>query len=372
MRGNAMRFVQSVFRQRHLAHWRRLFASRGCILFHDTRVMRHALTKRDAQNPRHSMSYRSKNRTPTTTPLRLVGTAGILLGVACGGSLYTVSDDGKGIPFYGTEQYTVVTDTYKEDIHELAVKRQRLDDDRKTVIHEVLQVVYTGDPQCAASLIAAFAAGERSQDSYKRWERAVGATSCVGKTSATPPPQKTWAQIETLAKDQNRDWIARRTEQRTRLLTKARYINVDKAAVGTTSGTIKLNEKGQLTEATASSENKTADAVISGAGKLLDVASGQLPFKELLLDKWGVQSADMLALQSDLGPLIATENVRAQLKYTYRPRLYAIECETAQPCNPPLGFAMSDVQPSETKASSDDEKVEFSGSIKLPEPKSNK
>jgi hypothetical protein len=51
------------------------------------------------------------------------------------------------------------------------------------------------------------------------------------------------------------------------------YINVDKAAIGTTSATIKLAANGTLTEATASVEDKTAEVVL-----------GVLSIKELISD----------------------------------------------------------------------------------------
>jgi len=292
---------------------------------------------------------------------------------ACGGNLYSVSETKGGIPFHPTQQYTVVTKVYREDVHVVEVAFQLLKDgDPKKVLRELSEAVYTRDAKCASDLIEAFSKDPTASEGYLAFRGARSAASCTN-ARATPIPQRTWSEMNTLIAA-GESWVGQATEERTRLEHRAQYINVDKAAIGTTSGTIKVNEKGQLTEATASSDEKTASTIIEAAGTLAGLASGQLPLKELLLDKWGLNPAETKSAQTFMGAPAAPkpEDVHATLRYSLRVRLYSVECEVGT-CNPPLAFSVKEVAPAAAeKTDGDADKIEFSGAVKLPKAKDGK
>jgi len=296
------------------------------------------------------------------------------LASACGGNLYSVNSSGEGIPFHPVEQYAVTTNVYKEDVHTLEVTLQILKGgDPKVVLREVSEQVHTSDGQCASDLVAAFSKGDSAVEGYLAF-RAVRSQKSCAAAQATPLRQRSWQDMKAIVAQPNA-WIAQQTDHRTRLSKQALYINVSKAAIGTTSGTVKLNEKGQLTEAAASSDDKTASTIIEAVGALAELASGQLPIKDLLLDKWGLTPADTQKAQTftGTGTPPKAEDVRATLKYSYRPRLYSVECEVGKACDPPVAFSMTEIGGiAVDKKEADGGKVEFSGSVKLPKPKAEK
>jgi len=317
---------------------------------------------------------------------------------ACGGSLYEVSRvDTEGIPFFPIENVEQRVVTHHEAIWEIRLDAEFADTptldeaapppkpataDKKAALSpapaaapaaaqpalKISQARYVTAAACLDEISSAFNSGRTPSAALS----AVGPYllapiteangAACGKAVLHAAPPVIAAEPTTLPK------IAETIKHVQRPSAHPMYINVDKAAIGTTSATIKLASNGTLTEATASVEDKTAEVIL-----------GVLPIKELISNifKLGDGGEEKVVGGPTGGPSKVTLTIKdASRRYvwTYERRCDADSNEAdvpPNPCRPSEHQVDFQVVPISAPAAPKDDKpaIKVEGTIVLPEAK---
>ncbi len=269
--------------------------------------------------------------------------------------MYRVAENsGSGIPFYEVEHFEVTTKTYRQPYFAFTLRRQSLDSNGTSVLHQTEMTYYTEDRECADRALTAFLGGS---DGYK----AATAFEVARKACEVFSPLKPEVlSAENAVSKLSTNVHGTKTEWRTRAGAK-RYINVDRSAMGTTSGSVTLSEKGFLLGAQASVESKAVESVLSTVADAAGGLFGQVPVQELFMERWGLDAANVSDAQKAFPPATASpKSYKATLKFWEGGRLYAVTKEGSKI----KGFAISEL--ATAVAASSDNAVKFSGSVTLP------
>jgi hypothetical protein len=286
----------------------------------------------------------------------------LMLGCACGGPVFKVtSNDNGGIPFYTIEQYDVVTKIRRQAWYELQLETKFGTDGAPHVVRVkyFLEQNKENEP-CLEAMVGKFVSGRTASESYKSFETERAGTTCKGNVKISPPDVLNDASVDVLP------LLAELHERKNRPKNELSYINVSGRQAGTASATIKLAPNGTLTEATGSVEDKTAEIAAGALTSLAGLVTSTVPINALLMKRWDLtKEEEKAALKSLTGSVPAPITVvETSLAVAQRSRMY-LRAQKERDGQLIERRVIEVTAPADAKDTG--KKVDFSGSVKLPE-----
>lgn len=290
--------------------------------------------------------------------------------VACSASLFQGSaTDNHGIAYFPIEQYVAHTTTSLETWYTLTLEGKRTLPSGG--IQNFSRQYFTTDPACIHDLTAVLES-PADIESFRNFNSSLTnkarAKICYTDKDPESPDLAAWSQLKKVGESYERK--ARPSQDK-------RYLNIDRPRVGTASGTIKLAANGTLTEATASAEDKLVEHAVTALTGLAETATAAIPVNALLTKRWDLSknAQEVAKLLPEMNEENLTEKLSANtkldisLKITIRQRVYVTviddTCKAATPTKSCL--VEQRVQEAATPPKDEAGKIEFAGTVKLPE-----
>lgn len=190
----------------------------------------------------------------------------LIIGIGCGGHIFRVSNDGKGIPFFTLEVVERTTAIYEQRYFELRLDMEWISAKASSIPESPFKntsIRYASDAECAALVESLFVRHKQPQDAYDNVKDLLQSGKTICKPCRISPSAPDLIPLEKIRGcNPSLMLVSVTREQRSQPSSDVKYINVRKVASGSSQGTITLNKEGTLASATATITDSTLETVL--------------------------------------------------------------------------------------------------------------